>query len=291
MVLDLFAGLHVFMRNFWIWYNALTPLTFLLTFWPVFLIDFVRSVVKSCVLMVHALYRKLRPVEYDPDYMPKVSLIIPAHNEETIIERAIESALETNYPNKEINVVNDGSTDRTYQLALPYSRKGRIKLCHRDVANGSKAGALNYGLFFASGDIIVTVDADTLIERNSLRELIKPLSDPAFSATSGNVRILGGEGGAMNLIVKIQAYEYLISMELGRRFQALSGTLLIISGAFGSFHKRFVKSIGQYDGDTITEDFDLTFKMRKLSLRGFTHIPSTRRRETRSPRFSGSSSP
>jgi len=95
----------------------------------------------------------------------------------------------------------------------------------------------------------------------------------------------------MNLIVKIQAYEYLISMELGRRFQALSGTLLIISGAFGSFHKRFVKSIGQYDGDTITEDFDLTFKMRKLSLRGFTHIPSTRRRETRSPRFSGSSSP
>jgi len=155
----------------------------------------VRSVVKSCVLMVHALYRKLRPVEYDPDYMPKVSLIIPAHNEETIIERAIESALETNYPNKEINVVNDGSTDRTYQLALPYSRKGRIKLCHRDVANGSKAGALNYGLFFASGDIIVTVDADTLIERNSLRELIKPLSDPAFSATSGNVRILGGEGG------------------------------------------------------------------------------------------------
>jgi len=267
MALDPFAGLHVFMVNFWIWYNALTPLTFLLTFWPVFLIDFVRSVGKSCVLLVHALYRKLRPLEYDPGYMPKVSLIIPAHNEEAIIERAIESALETNYPNKEIIVVDDGSTDRTYQIALPYSRKGRIKLCRRDVASGSKAGALNYGLFFASGDIIVTVDADTLIERNSLRELIKPLSDPAFSATSGNVRILGGEGGAMNLIVKIQAYEYLISMELGRRFQALSGTLLIISGAFGAFHKRFVKSIGQYDGDTITEDFDLTFKMRKLGKR------------------------
>ncbi len=264
MALDPFAGLQVFMENFWIWYNALTPLTFLLTFWPVILIDFVRSVVKSCFLLAHALYRKLRPLEYDPGYMPKISLIIPAHNEEAIIERAIESALETNYPNKEIIVVDDGSTDRTYQIALPYSKNGRIKLGHRDVASGSKAGALNYGLFFASGDIIVTVDADTLIERNSLRKLVKPLSDPAFSATSGNVRILRGEHGATNLIVKIQAYEYLISMELGRRFQALAGTLLIISGAFGAFHKSFVKSIGQYDGDTITEDFDITFKMRKL---------------------------
>ena len=88
MALDLFAGLYVFMGNFWIWYNSLSPLTFLLTFWPVFLIDFVRSVGKSCVLLVYALYRKLRPLEYDPGYMPKVSLIIPAHNEEAIIERA-----------------------------------------------------------------------------------------------------------------------------------------------------------------------------------------------------------
>jgi cellulose synthase/poly-beta-1,6-N-acetylglucosamine synthase-like glycosyltransferase len=124
MALDPFAGLQVFMENFWIWYNALTPLTFLLTFWPVILIDFVRSVVKSCYLLVHALYRKLRPLEYDPGYLPKVSIIIPAHNEEAIIERAIESALETNYPNKEIIVVDDGSTDRTYQIALPYSKKG-----------------------------------------------------------------------------------------------------------------------------------------------------------------------
>ena len=267
MALDPFAGLLVFMENFWIWYKALTPITFLLTFWPVFLIDFVRSVMKSCVLLIHALYRKLRPIEYDPGYLPKVSLIIPAHNEEAIIVRAIESALETNYPNKEIIVVNDGSTDKTYQLALPYAKKGEIKLCNRDVASGSKAGALNYGLFFASGDVIVTVDADTLIERNSLRELVKPLSDPAFSASSGNVRILGGEHGASNLIVKIQAYEYLISMELGRRFQALAGTLLIISGAFGAFRKNIVRSIGQYDGDTITEDFDITFKLRKLGKR------------------------
>ncbi|MGD2200678.1 MAG: glycosyltransferase family 2 protein [Candidatus Bathyarchaeota archaeon] len=199
--------------------------------------------------------------------MPKISLIIPAYNEEKIIVRAIESALEANYPNKEIIVVDDGSDDMTYQLALPYSNRGQIKLSHRDVSSGSKAGALNYGLFFATGEVIVTVDADTLIERNSLIELVKPLGNPDFIASSGNVRVLRGEQGGMNLLVKIQAYEYLISMELGRRFQALARTLLIISGAFGAFYKNLVTSIGGYDRDTITEDFDITFKMRKLGKR------------------------
>ncbi|MFQ6075796.1 MAG: glycosyltransferase, partial [Candidatus Bathyarchaeia archaeon] len=184
-----------------------------------------------------------------------------------IIVRSIESALETNYMNKEIIVVDDGSEDRTYQLAYPYAKRGLIKLLHRDVASGSKAGALNYGLLFASGEVVVTVDADTLIERNSLRELVKPLSDPNVSAVSGNVRILRGENGSNNLLVRLQAYEYLLSLELGRRYNSIVGTLLIISGAFGAFWKRLVKSLGEYDKDTITEDFDITFKMRKLGKR------------------------
>ena len=66
MALDPFAGLLVFMENFRVWYNALTPISFLLTFWPAFLIDFVRSVMKSCLLLLHALYLKLRPKQYDP---------------------------------------------------------------------------------------------------------------------------------------------------------------------------------------------------------------------------------
>ncbi len=267
MASDLPAVFGLFVDNFFLWFNSLTLYDFVLIFWPVILIDFVRSVGKSLFLLLHALYRKIWPLKFDTTYSPKISLIIPAHNEEKIIVRAIESALETNYPSKEIIVVDDGSKDRTLQLAQPYSRSGRIKLIHRDVTSGSKAGALNYGLFFSTGEIIITVDADTLIERNSLREIVRPLSNPSYSASSGNVRVLRGEHGGTGLLVRFQAYEYLISMELGRRFQSIIGTLLIISGAFGAFFKENVQSLGEYDRDTITEDFDITFKMRKLGKR------------------------
>jgi len=113
------------------------------------------------------------------------------------------------------------------------------------------------------------VDADTVLERESLKEIAKPLSDEDISAVSGNVRVLRGENGADNLLVKLQAYEYVISLELGRRFNSAIGTLLMISGAFGAFWRKNVTSIGEYDRDTITEDFDMTVKMRKLGKRLF----------------------
>jgi cellulose synthase/poly-beta-1,6-N-acetylglucosamine synthase-like glycosyltransferase len=214
------------------------------------------------------LYCRIKPGCYvAQDFSPKLSLIIPAHNEEKIIVRAIEAALEADYDNKEIIVIDDGSRDRTYELAYSYAKRGLIKLFRRDVASGSKAGALNFGLLFATGDVIVTVDADTLIERDALKEIVKPLSNPSVSAVSGNVMVLRGEHGANNLLVKLQAYEYLVSLELGRRFNALINTLLIISGAFGSFWKKHTVSLGQYDSDTITEDFDITLKVRKLGKR------------------------
>lgn len=264
---SIFMAITLFWEDFIQWFNGMTLVDFILIFWPLITIDFARSVGKSIFLLVHALYKKINPLKFDHDFLPKVSLIIPAHNEEKIIVRSIESALETNYENKEIIIVDDGSKDKTYQLAYPYAKRGLVKLLHRDVASGSKAGALNYGLLFASGEVVVTVDADTLIERNSLKELVKPLSDPNVSAVSGNVRILKGENGAKNLLVRLQAYEYLLSLELGRRFNSIIGTLLIISGAYGAFWKKLVKSLGEYDKDTITEDFDITFKMRKLGKR------------------------
>jgi cellulose synthase/poly-beta-1,6-N-acetylglucosamine synthase-like glycosyltransferase len=255
----------VFWDGFIHWLSSLTPWTFLLFFWPLITIDFLRSAGKSLFLVMYSIYRKLKSkTNFSASFMPKITLIIPAHNEEKIIIKSIESALEADYPNKEIIVVDDGSKDKTYQLASFFAEKGQIKLIHRDVSSGSKAGALNYGLFFASGEIVVTVDADTLIERNSLKQLITSFSDPNVSAASGNVRILSGEKGSENLLVKLQAYEYLLAFELGRRFNSVMGTLLIISGAFGVFRKNLVKTLGEYDKDTLTEDFDITIKFRKL---------------------------
>jgi len=265
------------------WLLSLTLFDFLLMYWPLIVVDAVRSVGKSIVLMGDWTRKKLTPGPKDPAVYPLVSLIIPAHNEEAAIERAIIAALETVYPNKEVIVVDDGSKDKTREIAQPYADKRLIKLIHRDDASGSKSGALNYGILFSSGEIIISVDADTLLERDAIMEAVRGFNDPKVNAVSGNVRILRGDNGGENLLVRLQAYEYMQSLELGRRFASLVNTLLIISGAFGAFKKSDVVSLGVYSTDTITEDFDATFKIRKMNKRivfaekavAWTFVPET----------------
>jgi cellulose synthase/poly-beta-1,6-N-acetylglucosamine synthase-like glycosyltransferase len=247
------------------WLLTITPLDFVWMFWPLIIVDTIRSAGKSVVLLADWAIKRLKKKQETTLVNPLVSLIIPAHNEEKAIERAIQAALETDYTNKEVIVVDDGSTDRTLEMAKPYADRRQIKLIHRDDASGSKSGALNYGILFSSGEVIISVDADTLLERGSITEMIKPFSDPNVNAVSGNVRILRGDNGADNLIVKLQGYEYIQSLELGRRFASLANTLLIISGAFGAFRKKDVVSLGVYSTDTITEDFDATIKVRKMN--------------------------
>jgi cellulose synthase/poly-beta-1,6-N-acetylglucosamine synthase-like glycosyltransferase len=189
-----------------------------------------------------------------------VSVIVPAHNEERIIERCIQCLLENDYLKKEIIVVDDGSTDKTYQIARTYSQKGLIKLVRREQASGKKAKAVNLGLRLAKGDIILVVDADTLLEVTAISHMVKYFADPEVGAVAGNVRV----GNQINLLTKLQAYEYVMAMEMGRRYQALLGLLLIIPGSFGAVKREIIGSVGAYDIDTITEDFDLTVKIHKL---------------------------
>jgi cellulose synthase/poly-beta-1,6-N-acetylglucosamine synthase-like glycosyltransferase len=254
----------MFWDGFLQWLASLTFWDFLLIFWLFIIIDLARSVGKPLLLIIHDLTSKHTPKNEQVIFKPKVSIIIPAHNEEAAIVKSIESALNTDYPNKEVIVVDDGSKDKTYMLASIFASNGQIKLVHRDYSSGSKAGALNYGIIFASGDVLVTVDADTLIEPDSLGKLVNNLGDPEVSAASGNVRILCGDSGKRNLLVRFQEYEYFLAFELGRRFSSKMGTMMIISGAFGAFRSADFRSLGQYDKDTITEDFDLTIKLRKL---------------------------
>lgn len=261
----------------------LTLWDFLLIFWPLIIVDAIRSLGKSAVLLLNWLWQRLTSKPKELTSYPLVSLIIPAHNEERAIEGAINAALESTYPNKEVIVVDDGSKDRTFEFAKPFADSGLIKLIHRDDASGSKSGALNYGILFSSGEIIISVDADTLLEREAITEAVKGFEDPGVNAVSGNVRILRGEYGGNNLLVSLQAYEYVQSLELGRRFASLMNTLLIISGAFAAFKKSDMVSLGVYGTDTITEDFDATFKIRKMNKRiifaeravAWTFVPET----------------
>ncbi|RLI34817.1 hypothetical protein DRO55_06025 [Candidatus Bathyarchaeota archaeon] len=242
------------------------------------LIDMPRSIGKAIFLLLHGLYSRLTP-RSEVDVKPMVSVIVPAHNEEEVIERTIKSLLKQDYPNREIIVVDDGSTDRTYEIASKFAERGLIKLVHRERASGKKARAVNYGFLYSKGDIIVTVDADTVLEPHTLSELVKPFSNPDVGAVSGNVRVMN----RVNLLTRLQAYEYLMAMEMGRRFQAISGMLMIIPGALGAVRRRIAESLGLYDPDTMTEDFDITLKIHKTRMKvrfapeaiGWTTVPES----------------
>lgn len=181
---------------------------------------------------------------------------MPAYNEEKCIERTIESLLEVRYPNKEIIVVDDGSTDKTYELAVRYVSKG-VKVVRR--SNGGKSAALNYGMLFARGEIIVTVDADSLIGRNALVEVAKWFQDPTITAVCGNVKVLN----RTNFLTKCQALEYITDINVAKRAFSILGSTMVVPGVFGAFRRSVLEGTGFYDPDTVTEDFDTTLKALK----------------------------
>lgn len=192
-------------------------------------------------------------------FEPFVSIIVPCHNAEAVLENTLKQLLKIDYENKEIIVVDDGSTDKTAAIAAQF--QPQINLVQRKVCSGRKTGAINFGLAFCRGDIVVVVDDDTLIAPSSLRYLVQPLKEAGVAAVGGNVKVYPTNG----LITKVQEVEYLTIMQISKPFQTyFYGTVLIISGAFGAFYKKYLAQIGQWDVDIVTEDLDVTWKLYRL---------------------------
>ncbi len=194
----------------------------------------------------------------EPKVYPSMSILIPAYNEEKVIEHTIESLIVSDYPKKEIIVIDDGSKDRTLEIAKQY--KNEIKVLHKE--NGGKASALNHGLLFAKGEIIVIVDADTIVGRNSLKSIAKGLSDEKVAAVAGNIKIRN----KVNWLTWCQALEYLSAIQIMRRALDYFGAITIVPGALGIFRKRDLEEAGSYHKDTLVEDFDATIKVLKSGL-------------------------
>src|SRR5437588_6510445 len=151
-----------FFTAFVLWLHSLTAWQIAGLFSFMF-IDVARNVGKTISLSVFKIKRHFRPLRMSKAAVgnPKISLLIAAHNESSSITKTIKSALEITYQNKEIIIIDDHSTDDTYQQALPYSERGLIKLVKRSGGKGSRAAAMNYGSNFATGDILMMTDADT----------------------------------------------------------------------------------------------------------------------------------
>jgi cellulose synthase/poly-beta-1,6-N-acetylglucosamine synthase-like glycosyltransferase len=189
-------------------------------------------------------------------YRPRVSIIVPAYNEEKVVARTIETLVEADYPDKEIIVVDDGSQDSTYEVASRFEGPV-VKVVRRP--NGGKFAALNTGIAVSTGEIIITVDADSMISRASLTEIVKGFENPEVAGVAGNLKVYNRD----KFLTRIQALEYITQIQVVRRAFENFGSLTVASGAFSAFRKTALEEAGLYDPDYLLEDFDITIKLLK----------------------------
>lgn len=192
-------------------------------------------------------------------YQPFVSVIVPAYNEELVIEKTIASLLASTYPSFEIIVVDDGSPDHTSEVVRArFSVDDRVRLFTKD--NGGKAEALNFGLRHARGEIIIALDADTLFATQTIGVLAHRFHDPSVAAVAGNAKV----GNRINLLTCFQALEYITSQNLDRRAFASLNCITVVPGAVGAWRRDLVERAGGFSSDTLAEDQDLTLQLRRL---------------------------
>ncbi|WP_456479274.1 glycosyltransferase family 2 protein [Nautilia sp.] len=188
----------------------------------------------------------------------KVTIIVPAYNEEVVIETSIKSLLKQTYPNLEILVVDDGSSDQTYTKAKKFEfQKGRRSLRVLTKPNGGKAKAINFGIEHSKGSLIMVVDADSKLDNNAVLLMSRYFDDEEIAAVAGSVYV----SNQNNVWTKLQALEYIEGLNMVRNGQAFLKLVNIIPGPIGMFRKNSLYDVGLYDSDTYAEDCDVTLKL------------------------------
>ncbi|KIZ16157.1 bifunctional polysaccharide deacetylase/glycosyltransferase family 2 protein [Streptomyces natalensis] len=207
-----------------------------------------------------------------------VTVLVPAYNEEAGIEATVRSLLASTHQDLQILVIDDGSTDRTAQIARDI-RDPRVTVLHQP--NSGKPNALGMGLSYARCDIIVMIDADTVFEPDALHRLIQPLADPTIGAVSGNTKV----GNRQGLLGRWQHLEYVLGFNLDRRMYEVLECMPTVPGAIGAFRRDALTAIGGISDDTLAEDTDLTMALWRVGRRvvyeetaiAWTEVPSSLR--------------
>jgi biofilm PGA synthesis N-glycosyltransferase PgaC len=187
-----------------------------------------------------------------------VTIIVPVFNEEAVILSALQSLLALDYPEFHILVVDDGSTDRTRELASTLAGDyGRVTLRVVSKSNGGKAAALNTGLAMATTPYVLCMDGDSRLHPATLRHAMTHFDDPRIAAVAGNVKVVNRN----NIWTRLQALEYIEGLNLARRAQGFLRIVNIIPGPIGVFRRDVLLRVGGYETDTFAEDADLTLKL------------------------------
>lgn len=202
--------------------------------------------------------RQLHPATAGGGFDPSISVVVAAHNEEAVIEGTVEKLLELDWPDFEIIVVNDGSTDATGRILRRMRADGSIRLLDKRVNEG-KAKGLNDALELAHGEIALMVDADGRPNRDALQVMIPHFRDPRVAAVTGNPRV----ANTTTLLAKLQAIEFSATVSVLRRAQALWGQLMTFSGLCTALRVRAVRDVGGFKPEMATEDIALTWQLER----------------------------
>ena len=214
---------------------------------------------RALIIGLLALAEKLRPNPADhPEYKPDVTVMIPAYNEESVIVDTVRSALASVYPKLEILVIDDGSTDHTAELVRSnFAADPRVRLLLQP--NRGKPAALNHALSEATGEIVVSIDADTIVDPEAVPRLVRHFVNPKVGAVAGNVKVMNRN----KWLTRWQALEYITSQNLEKRAFDLLNCIPVVPGAAGAWRADLLRANGGFSGDTVAEDTDLTLTIRR----------------------------
>ena len=205
----------------------------------------------------------MQPPEPAPDapegvLRPLVSVIIPAYNEERVIESSVRRILASDYDQIEVIVADDGSKDRTSGIvAASFGGEPRVRLM--TMVNGGKASALNRALLEAKGDIVVALDADTQFEPETIARLVRWFVREDVGAVAGNAKV----GNKVNIVTRWQAVEYITAQNIERRALTRFDAIMVVPGAVGAWRRKALEDVGGYPEDTLAEDQDLTIAIQR----------------------------
>ena len=229
----------------------------------VFILGIVLVSGRALIIGILAIIEKLRPDNAKlPEPPPGVTVLIPAHNEESVIVQTVQSVLLSDLSDIHVIVVDDGSSDRTLELLESnFGKNGCVQIIHQ--VNRGKAAALNNALSHANTGYVVTIDADTEIETDAIRKLLRHFSDPKVGAVAGNVKV----GNRSRWLTRWQALEYITSQNMEKRAFDLLNCITVVPGALGAWRREAIEAAGGITADTVAEDADLTIAIRRLGWR------------------------
>lgn len=248
---------------------------FIITFATILLTKyFIYMMVSPWYDVAELIKRKILAEKRKEPYNPRVSVIVPAWNEEVGVVKTVRTILTSTYRNLEIVVVNDGSTDNSHQLMNEFLEEyekeitekkdtdGVVDIIYKYKKNGGKGKALNDGIMLSTGDIIISIDADCVLLPDTIGNFVVHFEDPKVMAAVGNVKV----GNQKSLLETLQYLEFLFSFYF-KKADSLLNTIYIIGGAAGAFRREVFEKLGPYSSENITEDIDLSVRIQKAGMK------------------------